>query len=202
MRDPLCLSRHLFKHILPLKLTRMALIEGVGDEVTVLFGLVLLFLVLMLAWASTHTADRSEQLASGESSLDSNFAETDEDKNERPTEVDAASVDENEQHQEIGTENSQTASVHTSTDQPQSSSANNESLEDDSVLSRNMVLRLKFLNDTERVAQVKPGDTIGYIKRYSAPLIVIIKVRTFYCLDVKSSKLYTVWHKISACLKT
>ncbi|XP_051784791.1 transmembrane and ubiquitin-like domain-containing protein 1 [Erpetoichthys calabaricus] len=185
----------------------MALIEGVGDEVTVLFGLVLLFLVLMLAWASTHTADRSEQLfhssvasvasqrrtsnrsTSGESSLDSNFAETasvsteaqdvkevgktsqseDEDKNERPTEVDAASVDENEQHQEIGTENSQTASVHTSTDQPQSSSANNESLEDDSVLSRNMVLRLKFLNDTERVAQVKPGDTIGYIKRTYFP---------------------------------
>uniref|UniRef100_A0A8C4TLK9 Uncharacterized protein n=1 Tax=Erpetoichthys calabaricus TaxID=27687 RepID=A0A8C4TLK9_ERPCA len=165
----------------------MALIEGVGDEVTVLFGLVLLFLVLMLAWASTHTADRSEQLfhssvasvasqrrtsnrsASGESSLDSNF----------------------------------TASVHTSTDQPQSSSANNESLEDDSVLSRNMVLRLKFLNDTERVAQVKPGDTIGYIKRYTANLgLIYMYISYFIILDVKSSKLYTVWHKISACLKT
>lgn len=28
-----------------------------------------------------------------------------------------------------------------------------------------MVLRLKFLNDTERIAQVNPEDTIGYIKR-------------------------------------
>ena len=31
---------------------------------------------------------------------------------------------------------------------------------------RNMVVRLKFLNDTERLAQVEPQDTIGYIKRY------------------------------------
>ncbi|XP_013886244.1 transmembrane and ubiquitin-like domain-containing protein 1 [Austrofundulus limnaeus] len=28
-----------------------------------------------------------------------------------------------------------------------------------------MVVRLKFLNDTERTAQVQPQDTIGYIKR-------------------------------------
>uniref|UniRef100_A0A087XY35 Transmembrane and ubiquitin-like domain containing 1 n=1 Tax=Poecilia formosa TaxID=48698 RepID=A0A087XY35_POEFO len=31
---------------------------------------------------------------------------------------------------------------------------------------RSMVVRLKFLNDTERMAQVQPHDTIGYIKRY------------------------------------
>ncbi|XP_072910691.1 transmembrane and ubiquitin-like domain-containing protein 1 [Hemitrygon akajei] len=39
----------------------MALIEGVGDEVTVLFGLVFILLVLVLSWASTHTIDRSDQ---------------------------------------------------------------------------------------------------------------------------------------------
>uniref|UniRef100_A0A8C4XHT1 Uncharacterized protein n=1 Tax=Erpetoichthys calabaricus TaxID=27687 RepID=A0A8C4XHT1_ERPCA len=149
----------------------MALIEGVGDEVTVLFGLVLLFLVLMLAWASTHTADRSEQL------FHSSVASV---ASQRRT----SNRNENEQHQEIGTENSQTASVHT-------------------ILSRNMVLRLKFLNDTERVAQVKPGDTIGYIKRYTANLgLIYMYISYFIILDVKSSKLYTVWHKISACLKT
>ena len=35
---------------------------------------------------------------------------------------------------------------------------------------RSMVVRLKFLNDTERLAQVEPQDTIGYIKRYGGAL--------------------------------
>ncbi|CAH2281624.1 transmembrane and ubiquitin-like domain-containing 1 [Pelobates cultripes] len=36
----------------------MALIEGVGDEVTILFALILLLFVLVLAWISTHTVER------------------------------------------------------------------------------------------------------------------------------------------------
>ncbi|XP_062906756.1 transmembrane and ubiquitin-like domain-containing protein 1 [Mobula hypostoma] len=46
----------------------MALIEGVGDEVTVLFSLVFILLVLVLSWASTHTidqGDQAQQLADG-----------------------------------------------------------------------------------------------------------------------------------------
>ncbi|XP_032876300.1 transmembrane and ubiquitin-like domain-containing protein 1 [Amblyraja radiata] len=39
----------------------MALIEGVGDEVTLLFSLVFIMMVLALAWASTRTVDRGEQ---------------------------------------------------------------------------------------------------------------------------------------------
>ncbi|XP_048451846.1 transmembrane and ubiquitin-like domain-containing protein 1 isoform X2 [Rhincodon typus] len=39
----------------------MAVIEGVGDEVTILFGLVLTVLVLVLAWASTRTVERADQ---------------------------------------------------------------------------------------------------------------------------------------------
>ncbi|XP_072324668.1 transmembrane and ubiquitin-like domain-containing protein 1 [Scyliorhinus torazame] len=39
----------------------MAVIEGVGDEVTILFGLVFMVLVLVLAWASTRTIDRGDQ---------------------------------------------------------------------------------------------------------------------------------------------
>ncbi|KAJ8389187.1 hypothetical protein AAFF_G00122070 [Aldrovandia affinis] len=46
----------------PGRAPRMALIEGVGDEVTLLFGVLFLALVLVLAWASTHTADRSQHL--------------------------------------------------------------------------------------------------------------------------------------------
>lgn len=40
----------------------MALIEGVGDEVTVLFGALLCLLVLGLAWISTHTSEQSDLL--------------------------------------------------------------------------------------------------------------------------------------------
>ncbi|NWS78375.1 TMUB1 protein, partial [Crotophaga sulcirostris] len=32
-----------------------------------------------------------------------------------------------------------------------------------------MVLRLKFLNDTERIARVRPGDTVGALKRAQFP---------------------------------
>ncbi|NWH80929.1 TMUB1 protein, partial [Piaya cayana] len=32
-----------------------------------------------------------------------------------------------------------------------------------------MVLRLKFLNDTERLARVRPGDTVGALKRSQFP---------------------------------
>uniref|UniRef100_A0A3Q3N0E0 Transmembrane and ubiquitin-like domain-containing protein 1 n=1 Tax=Labrus bergylta TaxID=56723 RepID=A0A3Q3N0E0_9LABR len=40
----------------------MALIEGVGDEVTLLFASLLLLLVLLLAWVSTRTSEPPENL--------------------------------------------------------------------------------------------------------------------------------------------
>lgn len=40
----------------------MSSIEGIGDEVTVVIGAVLLVLSLVLAWVSTYVADRSDQL--------------------------------------------------------------------------------------------------------------------------------------------
>ncbi|XP_043543485.1 transmembrane and ubiquitin-like domain-containing protein 1 isoform X1 [Chiloscyllium plagiosum] len=39
----------------------MAVIEGIGDEVTILFSLFLMVLVLVLAWASTRTVERADQ---------------------------------------------------------------------------------------------------------------------------------------------
>lgn len=36
----------------------MALIEGVGDEVTILVGILVILVVLTLAWISTGVADR------------------------------------------------------------------------------------------------------------------------------------------------
>ena len=40
----------------------MALIEGVGDEVTILFSALACLLVLALAWVSTHTAEGADPL--------------------------------------------------------------------------------------------------------------------------------------------
>ncbi|XP_058878978.1 transmembrane and ubiquitin-like domain-containing protein 1 [Acipenser ruthenus] len=204
----------------------MALIEGVGDEVTVLFALLLVLLVLVLAWASTQTTDRSEQLfqsaafqnrAGPQSTLgetaapDMDFNETplaageeekkssdQEEERSSPGEEERSSPGEGERSSpgegersspgeeersspgEVGSGNdgirhretaaaaaasSQTSAPPSGTPQPLTSSASRHPSEADPTPDRNMVLRLKFLNDTERVAQVKPEDTIGYVKR-------------------------------------
>lgn len=181
----------------------MALIEGVGDEVTLLFGVVFLVLVLVLAWVSTHTADPPEHLLqpgpgiaspreteSQEPLPPSDIAPTpssltEQGKPERglqagaegPTssstgeqgEGDTGLLQEGDigrdglRHRETATSPlsssvGTTASASVPGQPPPANTPNNHT-------QRNMVLRLKFLNDTERTAQVNPDDTIGYIKR-------------------------------------
>ncbi|KAK1173855.1 transmembrane and ubiquitin-like domain-containing protein 1 [Acipenser oxyrinchus oxyrinchus] len=170
----------------------MALIEGVGDEVTVLFALLLVLLVLVLAWVSTHTTDRNEQLLqsaasqrrAGPQSTLEEAAAPDTDLNETPLaageEEKSSDHEEERSSREVGSGNdgirhretaaataasSQTSAPPSDTPQPLTSSANSQPSEADPTPDRNMVLRLKFLNDTERVAQVKLEDTIGYVKR-------------------------------------
>jgi len=180
----------------------MALIEGVGDEVTLLFGLVFLVLVLVLAWASTHTADPPEHLLQpGPGSASARETEsqeplppsditptpsslTEQGKPERGLQAGAegpTSSSTGEQgggdtgilqeggigtdglrHRETATSPlssvGTTASASVPGQPPPANTPNNHT-------QRNMVLRLKFLNDTERTAEVNPDDTIGYIKR-------------------------------------
>ncbi|XP_036375116.1 transmembrane and ubiquitin-like domain-containing protein 1 [Megalops cyprinoides] len=180
----------------------MALIEGVGDEVTLLFGVVFLALVLVLAWASTHTTDRSEHLfaptpapapthrtapSQESASPDPHPPESppaagsqgEEGKSEPPREVreegPAAPVGEEgggaSAERGLGSDGLRhrvpagtTQATPGPSDPPPASAASATPPASDDA-QRNMVLRLKFLNDTERVAQVKPEDTIGYIKR-------------------------------------
>ncbi|XP_016358394.1 transmembrane and ubiquitin-like domain-containing protein 1 [Sinocyclocheilus anshuiensis] len=175
----------------------MALIEGVGDEVTLLFGVVFLVLVLVLAWASTHTVEPPEHLLSpspGTSpstepdsqeplppgNTDSSTGSIRENNKSEPgTEAGAAgqSPDDSRagegegglleeagigrdglRHRESAGPSTQPPDSAPSATQPSAEDALNDT-------QRNMVLRLKFLNDTERTAQVNPQDTIGYIKR-------------------------------------
>lgn len=171
----------------------MALIEGVGDEVTVLFGVVFLLLVLVLAWASTHTAEPPEHLVPSSSGpVPSAEPETQEphppsdltspsqssredDKTEagadRGAEEHEGSADAAGEESLLGADGLRHRDVlgPSLSTQPadSASSATQVSTSEDvpSNTERNMILRLKFLNDTERIAQVNPEDTIGYVKR-------------------------------------
>ncbi|KAF1381025.1 hypothetical protein PFLUV_G00170140 [Perca fluviatilis] len=117
----------------------MALIEGVGDEVTLLFGSLLLLAVMLLAWISTRTAEPPSTCSPQARPCRRRTAAT------RPPGCGArARRDGGSAHR---------AERGRAERRPVTGGE------------RNMVLRLKFLNDTETTAQVKPQDTIGYIKR-------------------------------------
>lgn len=153
-----------------LTLAAMALIEGVGDEVTLLFAALLLLTVLLLAWISTRTSEPPEHLFTGSSPLQ----RPGQAQQDTPFSSTAASSSSSPYPP------SSTSTFSMSSSSP-SSSVNDSflteappTLEDGQVggdgegaaSQRNMVVRLKFLNDTERMAQVQPQDTVGYIKRY------------------------------------
>lgn len=168
----------------------MALIEGVGDEVTLLFGVVFIFLILVLAWASTHTAEPPEHLVpSSPGTIPSAEPESQEphppgditspprtsredDKTEAGAEGHGDSAEAEGEESLLGADGLRHRDVpgpSLSTQPPASASSASQASTSEDVpnnTERNMVLRLKFLNDTERIAQVNPEDTIGYIKRY------------------------------------
>lgn len=134
----------------------MALIEGVGDEVTVLFAVLTCLLVLALAWVSTHTsegtapppqpagtptaAQPSEDMAVSDSVREeARGAETPSLRHRGPA-----------VQPEPGEESPATPPPPDAPQEP-------------------LVLRLKFLNDSEQVARAWPHDTIGSLKRTQFP---------------------------------
>uniref|UniRef100_A0A8C6LC66 Transmembrane and ubiquitin-like domain-containing protein 1 n=1 Tax=Nothobranchius furzeri TaxID=105023 RepID=A0A8C6LC66_NOTFU len=134
-------------------LQAMALIEGVGDEVTLLFSSLLLLVVLLLAWISTRTLEPPEHLFSSSTGP------------VLPEGTISA-------HQEVPSSSSLSSETPSTATSLPEGGADGEGgvrnqVEGGEPLSsqRNMVVRLKFLNDTERAAQVQPQDTVGYIKR-------------------------------------
>lgn len=164
----------------------MALIEGVGDEVTLLFGVLLLLLILLLAWISTGTSEPPEHLfvsatgptpllgssaaqrdsllssadtSSSSSSSTSSVSETSQ------AEVSPRTASSQEAKDEEGGRAEALGDGLRSRDTGGGEAGGGEGGNESSSSQRNMVVRLKFLNDTERTAQVKPQDTIGYIKR-------------------------------------
>ncbi|XP_037537881.1 transmembrane and ubiquitin-like domain-containing protein 1 [Nematolebias whitei] len=135
----------------------MALIEGVGDEVTLLFGSLLLLIVLLLAWISTRTSEPPGHLLSS-APLERNAS----------SHLDSHSVSSSPATSFVS--DSLTSEAPPTDASPDVGASEGGGVRsrgggEPSSSQRNMVVRLKFLNDTERTAQVKPQDTIGYIKR-------------------------------------
>ncbi|XP_029971655.1 transmembrane and ubiquitin-like domain-containing protein 1 [Salarias fasciatus] len=162
----------------------MALIEGVGDEVTLLFGSLLLLLVLLLAWISTRTPEPQEHLFTASVSVSQQHRTGPAHQDSPLASTSVPSSPSSSSSSPLSSSASSSVSDGSGTEAPPVTATPQEEGEDggtgetvggdgirnrgaggESVSQRNMVVRLKFLNDTERTAQVKPQDTIGYIKR-------------------------------------
>lgn len=156
--------------------TPMALIEGVGDEVTVLCALLLLLSVVVLAWISTHTSDRgaaqwSSQARSGSGQdvrpsgsdhLPGNDSPpTTAGEGSDPVTPDTSSV--------LGEARND---LPTGDPSPTSQTVRHRgphTQDDPAGAPDTLTLRLKFLNETERVVTVRPTDSVLHIKRSQFP---------------------------------
>lgn len=165
----------------------MALIEGVGDEVTLLFGVLLLLFILLLAWLSTGTSEPPEHLFVSATAPTHSLGSSPAQRDSLLSSADTSPSSSSSSFTSSVSESSQaevppsTASSEQAKDEEggraealgqrlRSRDRGGEEGEgggESSSSQRNMVVRLKFLNDTERTAQVKPQDTIGYIKRWA-----------------------------------
>ncbi|EHA98343.1 Transmembrane and ubiquitin-like domain-containing protein 1 [Heterocephalus glaber] len=135
----------------------MALIEGVGDEVTVLFAVLACLLVLALAWVSTHTSEGTDTLPQPAGTPtpaqpSEAMAATDSIRGEAPG-VETSGLRHRGQAAQPEPGTGVTATSPPGPDSPQEP----------------LVLRLKFLNDSEQVARAWPHDTIGSLKRTQFP---------------------------------
>ncbi|XP_068022427.1 transmembrane and ubiquitin-like domain-containing protein 2 isoform X2 [Melanerpes formicivorus] len=160
-------------------------IQGVGDEVTVVAGVVVLVLALVLAWLSTYVGDSSSQLlgsvlAAGDAAGirlrhgESLVGTAGADEAPEPPRV--------PENTEEKTEEEEGAALGPGTEQgagscppepglavrslPKGTSGAEPGPGRREICSGLIKVRLKFLNDTEEVAEVRPEDTVGVLKRY------------------------------------
>ncbi|XP_051466994.1 transmembrane and ubiquitin-like domain-containing protein 1 [Apus apus] len=137
----------------------MALIEGVGDEVTVLFALLLAAVVLGLAWASTRAPEPAAAPRA-----DAALPEEAPSAAPAPAEHKAPAAAAGAAPDGAG---GSAAGLRPRAGPAAAADPPGEG--DGGPAEPTMVLRLKFLNDTERLARVRPGDTVGALKRAHFP---------------------------------
>ncbi|XP_042328164.1 transmembrane and ubiquitin-like domain-containing protein 1 isoform X2 [Sceloporus undulatus] len=138
----------------------MALIEGVGDEVTALFGALAVLLVLALAWFSTRTAaDRGDPLLAPAA-----VGQREEPRGEEEGEPSLAAAPDRPGGGPPR-DAPRRRTVPGPTPQPPLVPPPAGSSTEPPPREGAFILRLKFLNDTERLARVRPEDTVGALKR-------------------------------------
>ncbi|XP_005087299.1 transmembrane and ubiquitin-like domain-containing protein 1 isoform X2 [Mesocricetus auratus] len=134
----------------------MALIEGVGDEVTVLFSVLACLLVLALAWVSTHTTENTDPLPQPSGTT-------------RPAQPSEAMAATDSIREEAPGAESPCLRHRGPSAQPEPDAGVTATAPPPDSLQEPLVLRLKFLNDSEQVARAWPQDTVGSLKRTQFP---------------------------------
>ncbi|XP_076853144.1 transmembrane and ubiquitin-like domain-containing protein 2 [Brachyhypopomus gauderio] len=165
----------------------LTVLDGVGDEATALGGVLILVLALVLAWLSTHVADRGDHIlgtiltvgahasliglgghdgyAGPPPSSDPGELQG-EDPGEEDKQDEGGGEEEDEEEEEGAGEElldiqrgRRKASRGRSEDEEEE-----EGTEDEEDVGANITVRLKFLNDTEEIAVLRPQDTVGVLK--------------------------------------
>uniref|UniRef100_A0AAA9SLI2 Transmembrane and ubiquitin like domain containing 2 n=2 Tax=Bos TaxID=9903 RepID=A0AAA9SLI2_BOVIN len=162
------ISRHLQNNLMSvdpvssqaMELSDVTLIEGVGNEVTVVAGVVVLILALVLAWLSTYVADSGSNpllgtiVSAGDTSV-LHLGHVDHlvagQGTPEPTEL---------PHPSEGLPKRQAGPGNSSLEAPVRSEDSTCLPSSPSLIS----VRLKFLNDTEELAVARPEDTVGALK--------------------------------------
>lgn len=162
----------------------LTVLDGLGEEATALGGVVVLFLAVVLAWLSTHVADRGDHILGtiltvgahasliGLGGHDSyanspSSSEPSEQPDEEPAEEEKQEEGEGrpdggedvpgEELLDIQGGRKKVSCVQ--------GDENEEEMEEESEdEATSITVRLKFLNDTEELAVLRPQDTVGVLK--------------------------------------
>ncbi|KAK7167442.1 hypothetical protein R3I94_001748 [Phoxinus phoxinus] len=162
----------------------LTVLDGLGEEATALGGVVVLFLAVVLAWLSTHVADRGDHILGtiltvgahasliglgGHDSYASSppSSEPSEQPDEEPTEEEKQ--EEGESRPDGGEDVPGEELLDIQGGRKKVSyvqgDENEEGMEEESEdEATSITVRLKFLNDTEELAVLRPQDTVGVLK--------------------------------------
>ncbi|XP_066498370.1 transmembrane and ubiquitin-like domain-containing protein 2 [Hoplias malabaricus] len=163
----------------------LSMFDGVGDEATAVGGVVILVLALVLAWLSTHVADRGDHILGtiltvgahasliGLGGHDSYAGPP---AGQEPEQQSDDSAEEDKQEEEEGGEEGseegageefldiQGGRKKMSRGRTEDEEREFDGMEDEEDEASSITVRLKFLNDTEELAVLRPQDTVGVLK--------------------------------------
>ncbi|XP_048064027.1 transmembrane and ubiquitin-like domain-containing protein 2 [Megalobrama amblycephala] len=162
----------------------LTVLDGLGEEATALGGVVVLFLAVVLAWLSTHVADRGDHILGtiltvgahasliglgGHDSYASSppSSEPSEQPDEEPAEEEKQEESEGRPDGGEDVPGEELLDIQGGRKKVSfvQGEENEEGMEEESEdEGTSITVRLKFLNDTEELAVLRPQDTVGVLK--------------------------------------